>query len=67
MNQRTRLTLEFRIGRGSDGKDIMASKSFQNIDGEASDAAITTTAKALISLQQSQIYSISRQNTYILD
>lgn len=67
MNQRTRLTLQFVIGRGNDGKDIMATKSFQNIDGEASDAAIATTANALISLQQYQIYTVARQNTYILD
>ncbi|MEK4564599.1 DUF1659 domain-containing protein [Alkalihalobacillus sp. FSL R5-0424] len=67
MNQRTRLTLQFVIGRGNDGKDLMATKSFQNIDGEASDAAIATTANALISLQQYQIYTVARQNTYILD
>lgn len=34
MNQRTRLTLQFVIGRGNDGKDLMATKSFQNIDGK---------------------------------
>ncbi|MEN0643178.1 DUF1659 domain-containing protein [Alkalicoccobacillus gibsonii] len=67
MNQRTRLTLQFVIGRGNDGKDLLATKSFQNIDGEASDAAITTTAHALISLQQYQIFSVARQNTYSLD
>lgn len=67
MNQRTRLTLQFVIGRGNDGKDLMATKSFQNIDGEASDAAIAATANALISLQQYQIYTVARQNTYILD
>ncbi|MFK3937711.1 DUF1659 domain-containing protein [Alkalihalobacillus sp. NPDC078783] len=67
MNQRTRLILQFVIGRGNDGKDLLTSKSFQNIDGEASDEAMTTTAHALVSLQQYPLLTVSRQNTYILD
>ena len=66
-NQRTRLVLQFHLGQDEDGKEIFTSKSFQNIHGEASDAGLASVAEALISLQQHQIYSISRQNTYVLD
>lgn len=66
-NQRTRLVLQFHVGLADDGKDIMATKSFQNIQGEASDSSLTAVANALISLQQYQIDNISRQNTYSID
>lgn len=65
-NQRSRLVLQFHIGQDEEGKEIFSTKSYQNILGGTSDAALTTVAEALISLQQEQIYSISRQNTFVL-
>ncbi|WP_185971001.1 DUF1659 domain-containing protein [Alkalicoccobacillus porphyridii] len=66
-DQRTRLVLQFHVGQDDEGKELFSTKSYQNILGEASDSALTAVAEALISLQEFQIYSISRQNTYVLD
>ncbi|MDQ0205623.1 DUF1659 domain-containing protein [Alkalicoccobacillus murimartini] len=66
-NQRTRLVLQFHVGQDENGKDLISSKSFQNIAGDASDLSLTTVAEGLISLQQHQVFSISRQNTYQID
>ncbi|OIJ15244.1 hypothetical protein BKP35_05185 [Anaerobacillus arseniciselenatis] len=60
----TRLTLQFFGGLDVEGKEILFSRSFSNIDITASNEQLKATAEALASLQEYALEGATRSNVY---
>ncbi|MCD8502999.1 MAG: DUF1659 domain-containing protein [Bacillaceae bacterium] len=60
----TRLTLQFYKGADENGKAILATKSFANINILATREKLFATAQALASLQAFELVGVTRSNVY---
>ncbi|WP_165763710.1 DUF1659 domain-containing protein [Halalkalibacter urbisdiaboli] len=65
--QQTRLTLNFITGVNENGENIIRSKSFTNVKGDATDESLVAVVNALQSLQVHSLDSVTRTNSYSLN
>ncbi|OIJ14274.1 hypothetical protein BKP45_03130 [Anaerobacillus alkalidiazotrophicus] len=60
----TRLSLVFHGGFDDEGKEILVTKNFSNIDITATSEQLKNTAQALATLQQFTLEGVTRNNVY---